>query len=220
MPFVKHISSYARHAADLEGSILYTWPDKAQLWRLLLDGSFEEQGLFFFFFLTYLAFTIFPALNSTISSNPTANMSGGQLSSSVEKGEKSHKSYYFVVSSNDLFSNFCQRSFLVVLSCVFPAKLIHIHCSFNLISQTTPAVPLKFFSCLSPNSWSPSLSCRKRFRIEHYIVAVLRWENIHCSFSLTPHIPKTQHLTTHHFSPTFHPTCLSFSFSFLTLFPK
>lgn len=70
-------------------------------------------GFFFsFFFLTYLAFTIFPALNSTISSNPTANMSGGLLSSSVEKGEKSHKSYYFVVSSNDLFSNFCQRSFL------------------------------------------------------------------------------------------------------------
>lgn len=69
----------------------------------------KNRGLFFF---TYLAFTIFPALNSTISSNPTANMSGGLLSSSVEKGEKSHKSYYFVVSSNDLFSNFCQRSFL------------------------------------------------------------------------------------------------------------
>lgn len=64
------------------------------------------------FFFTYLAFTIFPALNSTISSNPTANMSGGQLSSSVGRKEKSKQNYYFVVSSNDLHSNFCQRSFL------------------------------------------------------------------------------------------------------------
>lgn len=68
-----------------------------------VDGFFS---LFCCFVFTYLAFTIFPALNSTISSNPTANMSGGKLSS-VGKKEKSYKNYYFVIFSNNLYSDFC-----------------------------------------------------------------------------------------------------------------
>ena len=36
----------------------------------------------------YLALTIFPALSSTISSNPTANMSAGLLSSAEQAGDK------------------------------------------------------------------------------------------------------------------------------------
>lgn len=149
---------------------------------------------------------MFPALNSTISSNPTANMSGGQFSSSVEKGIKSYKNYYLIVSSNDLFSNVSE----IIpgdLSCVFPAKLINIHYSSNLISWNNPCSSSQLFSCLSPTSWSPTLSQKavQSHHCKHYTVAVLRWKSIQYSPSLTPKILRTQHLTTCHFFTRFLP---------------
>lgn len=161
---------------------------------------------------------MFPALNSTISSNPTANMSGGQFSSSVDKGIKSYKNYYLIVSSNDLFSNVSE----IIpgdLSCVFPAKLINIHYSSNLISWNNPCSSSQLFSCLSPTSWSPTLSQKavQSHHYKHYTAAVLRWKSIQYSPSLTPKILRTQHLTTCHF---FHPLSaqLAYPFPFIYLF--
>lgn len=161
---------------------------------------------------------MFPALNSTISSNPTANMSGGQFSSSVDKGIKSYKNYYLIVSSNDLFSNVSE----IIpgdLSCVFPAKLINIHYSSNLISWNNPCSSSQLFSCLSPTSWSPTLSQKavQSNHYKHYTVAMLRWKSVQYSPSLTPKILRTQHLTTCHF---FHPLSaqLAYPFPFIYFF--
>lgn len=66
-----------------------------------------------------------------------------------------------------------------------PCQAIHIHSSFNLISQNNPCSSSEFFFLLFSHQL---VSCRKHFRIEHYIVAMLRWENIQCSLFLTSHI--------------------------------
>lgn len=183
MPFVngKCISSYD-YKQVLEGSILYNWPYKAQLlfgcfvlvWCLLCCFFFKPT-----WHLQYSLHLIQPSLQILLQIYQECS-----FHHLLERG-KSHTRVTillfllmtcFLISVRD-------HSCSSVL-CI-PCQAIHIHSSFNLISQNNPCSSSEFF--FLPFSHQ-LVSCRKHFRIEHYIVAMLRWENIQCSLFFTSHI--------------------------------